>query len=247
MLENNCNHEHYKLTDEGGLICSGCGALVVGCLLKKDGEEFKINVPEEFLYCYGYSHLKKKTPIGVERVFSEVITIEQLAQKIMEVVQKIEAEEWEERRDQDADSILDKAAGNIRILCGDTIIDKDLNVEFDWENWETKEGFCGSESIIGFHTLDNGLSYLGVTAGGDWEMPVFFIIYWDGQNLRAYIPTEGNYWNTDINKAYGNEEDSDDENCLKRFGCNENDIQGCDYECAKIIKDILDTIKPSIK
>ena len=32
----------------------------------------------------------------------------------------------------------------------------------------------------GFHTLDNGFTYLGVVAGGDWEYPVFFCLYSDG-------------------------------------------------------------------
>ncbi|MDB5036981.1 MAG: hypothetical protein JWQ35_509 [Bacteriovoracaceae bacterium] len=56
-----------------------------------------------------------------------------------------------------------------------------------------------------------------MTAGGDWENPVFFIIYWDGKALRGYIPTKGNLWNTDTKQAYGNDEESDAKNLLERF------------------------------
>jgi len=75
-------------------------------------------------------------------------------------------------------------------------IEKDLKkVDFDWENRDPQ----------GFHTLDNGLTFLGGEAGGDWEYPVKFIIYWDGKKLRAYIPTEGNYFNRTLKCAYGSE------------------------------------------
>ena len=77
---------------------------------------------------------------------------------------------------------------------------------------EAKEG-----EFLGFQTLDNGMNYLGMMAGGDWEYPVYFVIYWDGRNLRAYIPTEGNLWNTKAKIAYGNDEE-DGINILKRFG-----------------------------
>jgi len=81
-------------------------------------------------------------------------------------------------------------------------IEKDLEkVQFDWENRDPQ----------GFHTLDNGLTFLGGSAGGDWEYPVSFIIYWDGKKLRAYIPTEGNYFNRTTKFAYGNALESNDD------------------------------------
>lgn len=130
-------------------------------------------------------------------------------------------------------------------------IKKDLSkCEFDFENVSIK-GFGYCKSIVGFNTLPNGMTYLGIFAGGDWERPVYFIIYYSGKELRAYIPTEGNTWNTDTKKAYGNGEiisdehgkilkDEDDNNSNKRFGV--------DHEYtrpdAKIIKkDIIGRIK----
>lgn len=96
-------------------------------------------------------------------------------------------------------------------------IEKDLaKVEFDFENCDLDGSEFGGE-WCGYHTLDNGLTFLGVKAGGDWELPIFFIVYWDGKNLRAYIPTEGNPWNTTSKQAFGNDPDADYENAKKRW------------------------------
>jgi hypothetical protein len=93
-------------------------------------------------------------------------------------------------------------------------------VNFDFENWEdSPPGYCDCAGIMGFCTAPNGLPFLGVTAGGDWEYPLFFIIYWDGKKLRGYIPTDGNMWNTDSKEAYGNSED-DGLNMAKRWPAN---------------------------
>jgi hypothetical protein len=79
---------------------------------------------------------------------------------------------------------------------------KDLSkVEFDTENIDVD--CC--------ETLSNGLSFVGVSAGGDWEWPVFFIIYYDGKKLRGYIPKDGNLWNTNSKRAYGNDDYDDND------------------------------------
>jgi len=72
------------------------------------------------------------------------------------------------------------------------------------------------KDIMGFKTLDNGLTFLGLQAGGDWEHPIFFIVYSDGSQLRAYIPEKGNVFNTDTKQAFGNDEEADAKNLLKR-------------------------------
>jgi hypothetical protein len=78
-------------------------------------------------------------------------------------------------------------------------VEKDLSkVQFDTENIEVSD--C--------QTLSNGLSFVGISSGGDWEWPIFFIIYYDGKKLRGYIPRDGNLWNTKTKQAYGND-DSD--------------------------------------
>lgn len=93
---------------------------------------------------------------------------------------------------------------------------KDLRkIRFDYENVtcnhddpfgkrEEKE-----DNLVGYHTLDNGFTFLGVQAGGDWERPVFFILYLDHKGvLRGYIPSDGNVFNPIFKTAYGSEGDS---------------------------------------
>ena len=103
-------------------------------------------------------------------------------------------------------------------------IKKDLKkIKFDCENTTTEPTDAYGSSVngdikdyVGLHTLDNGLSFLGVTAGGDWECPLFFMIYSDGSKLRAYIPKEGNVWNISTKEAYGNKVKADTEELKKR-------------------------------
>lgn len=97
--------------------------------------------------------------------------------------------------------------GGVSIYKMKDVLAKDIKVSFDNENWEMTQDSFGPEGLMGYHTLPNGLTFLGVAAGGDWEHPVFFCVYWDGKKLRAYVPTEGNPWNTTTKEAYGNNED----------------------------------------
>ena len=90
-------------------------------------------------------------------------------------------------------------------------------VVFDFENCMAvePEPFKGENPVdvdsnyrkfVGFHVLPNGMPFLGIVASGDWEKDVYFIIYWSGTELRAYIPVEGNSYNLETNTAYGSEE-----------------------------------------
>lgn len=81
-------------------------------------------------------------------------------------------------------------------------VSKDVKVRFDLENTEAmQDGLCG------YHTTPAGLSYLAMTSGGDWEVSVLWIVYWDGKKIRGYVPTEGNPWNRRTKEAYGNDDD----------------------------------------
>lgn len=76
-------------------------------------------------------------------------------------------------------------------------------VGFSFENRTSDEHWCGYPT--GYHSIGN-FHFLGcAAAGGDWETPVFFIVYWDGKNIRGYIPSEGNLWNHMTKLAYGND------------------------------------------
>ena len=139
----------------------------------------------------------------------------------------------------------------------EAVMDDLKKVQFDWENYEygNGQGYNGCENITGFNTTPGGLPFLGVTAGGDWEVPVFLIVYYDGKKLRGYIPTDGNTWNTKAKAAYGNNYEgrislSDGANLKQRYpelfedrGADEIDHQDCP-ECdpAKILADIDDRI-----
>ena len=98
-------------------------------------------------------------------------------------------------------------------------IEKDIKVRFDLEN--VLGAYDGPNRDFdpphGFNTFDNGFTFYGMSAGGDWEYPVYFVIYWDGSKLRAYVPTDGNPWNTDTKEAYGNDDKKDAINFRKRY------------------------------
>lgn len=91
-------------------------------------------------------------------------------------------------------------------------------------------------AIVGFHQLDNQFAFLGVEAGGDWQYPVFFIVYWDGKSLRGYIPKNGNSWNTATMEAYGNNAEKDAQNAKKRFKVD--DYEDLVRDHAAILNDI---------
>lgn len=78
-------------------------------------------------------------------------------------------------------------------------LQKDLaKVSFDWENAE--EAWCDK---LPDH-LPDGTALLWCYAGGDWELPVHFVIYIDPSNkLRAYIPSDGNLYCHHCKTAWG--------------------------------------------
>lgn len=94
----------------------------------------------------------------------------------------------------------------------------DIKVQFDTENFDLGGGDSfGPNGLMGCRKLSNGLTFWGMAAGGDWEVPVFFIVYWDGKKLRGYVPTDGNPWNTTTKEAYGNNDLADMKNVKKRW------------------------------
>lgn len=131
------------------------------------------------------------------------------------------------------------------LLDSHSIMEKDLEkIEFDMENSTSvpNEFVDDGGLLVGFHTLDNGLSFLGCLAGGDWELPVFFIIYHNGKSLRAYIPTCGNLINRDAKSAFGNYDD--DEFMKKELGDEyyESSFEDAEYNWDLIEEDIKNRI-----
>jgi hypothetical protein len=126
---------------------------------------------------------------------------------------------------------------------------KDLKVRFDLENFTMDEDDFGPEGLCGYHTLPNGLTYCGMAAGGDWEFPVFFIVYWDGKKIRGYVPTKGNPWNSLTKTAFGNHEELDLKDAKNRWP---EEMEDAEYVGAEdfgyveehIREDILERILP---
>jgi len=146
------------------------------------------------------------------------ITEDELREKIRQVAVPLMDEEWDEPG----------LRGEILAVTNNAQIKKDLKIEFDFENFECEagEGYNGTKSVTGLRTLPNGLTHIGCSAGGDWEIPVFFIVYWDGQKLRAYIPTKGNPFNRTKKQAYGNDEQADYEDMKKVYPADKSAIEG---------------------
>lgn len=130
-------------------------------------------------------------------------------------------------------------------------VEMDLaKVKFDTENITSENYTFGPTPLLGYKKLSNGMSYYGVCAGGDWETPVFFLIYWDGKKLRGYVPEKGNLWNTDTKQAYGNDDEADLKNARKRYPDNDYlngddvDLDGWfdNYDLEEIQQDIMNRI-----
>ncbi len=103
---------------------------------------------------------------------------------------------------------------------------KDLHkVEFDFENYSVFEDI-DQESLLGYHEISPGFHTFFAWAGGDWEYPVSFIFYFYNNEIRAYIPRDGNIWDKICKCAFNNEE-----------------ARHMKQDNQKIIKDILKRIK----
>ena len=125
-------------------------------------------------------------------------------------------------------------------------VEKDLKkVKFDTGNITSESYKFGAKDMLGYNTFPNGMPYLGVCAGGDWEIPVFFCIYWDGKKLRGYIPEKGNMYNITTKQAYGNDNEADLKDLRKRFPYNTHfDVEDYDnaWNCDEMEKDIVERI-----
>ena len=89
---------------------------------------------------------------------------------------------------------------DIEEIVDSTKVIKDIQkYDFDLENLEYLET----------KTTKSGLDFMIFEAGGDWEYPIWFFVYFDGKDLRGYVPTRGNMVNTLTKSAFGNGEDND--------------------------------------
>lgn len=97
---------------------------------------------------------------------------------------------------------------NTEVFIENKTIEKDLSkINFCYDNFiASKQDLSkGNNALVGFNTLENGLTFFGVIDSGDNECSLFYIIYFDGKNLRGYIPTYGNRFNNDLKTAFRGE------------------------------------------
>jgi hypothetical protein len=55
--------------------------------------------------------------------------------------------------------------------------------------------------LLGLHTLENGLTFLGFISWDDWHLPAFRVLYCNGKNIRMYAPCRGNF--VDVERKCG--------------------------------------------
>ncbi len=81
------------------------------------------------------------------------------------------------------ESIIEKALKDLR------------KIDVSFENVEFVEYRMGA----------NGVPYAWLFFGGDWEVPVYGMLYWDGKDIRGYLPTYGNMFNAHQKAAFGSD------------------------------------------
>lgn len=125
-------------------------------------------------------------------------------------------------------------------------LEKDLaKITFDFENYTMDpEGFRDLKPLNGWESIED-LAFLGITAGGDWEIPLFFIVYLDHNNtLRGYVPTDGNVFNKTTKEAYGNDEEADEREALKLGFSSFEELYDAElFDSTAVIEDILHRIE----
>jgi hypothetical protein len=73
-------------------------------------------------------------------------------------------------------------------------------INFDFENCFVDEEAAKAD----LNHLQDGTALLWAYAGGDWEMPVAFVLYLDPNNkIRGYVPSDGNVYCHECKTAWG--------------------------------------------
>jgi len=104
-------------------------------------------------------------------------------------------------------------------------VNSDLSkIAFDFENYTLGDADpnypssqCYSGYPCGYKTLPSGIPVLLVNAGGDWEFPICFALYYDGKGIRGYIPTDGNVFDKKNKSAYGNSDEEVGDDSLQKL------------------------------
>lgn len=147
------------------------------------------------------------------------MSIDELRTKLWEFIQNLDdAEDNFDLNDMSDDDI----AGLIAI--DDEKLQKDIKFANYCENIIANDSYHAvsyeGQSLLGFHTLENGFTFYGAMGGADWAWPMFSIFYYDGNRIRAYTPIRGNTVNTDFKSALGLEGEYyevDEDKVIKKY------------------------------
>lgn len=154
--------------------------------------------------------------------------------------------------EQDLKMLIEKKLGEGRSIASFTQltpkVENDISnkVSFDVENENIEPYSDVWKDLLGYRKWGD-LVFLGGMSGGDWEQPVFWIIYYDGKDLRGYVPKDGNIWNHVTKEAFGNDDDAD-EAFARKVGwlAKDEEWSGADYfdnyDVDKIRQDVLNRI-----
>ena len=123
------------------------------------------------------------------------------------------------KANQTTDDLMDKIeseGGVHEVVWSPRVVEDLAKVNFDLENLESFDSedaythLPGLKNLGGYQMLGwEGAQFpaLWCAAGGDWELPLVFILYIGAKGeIRAYIPENGNAYNHEKKAAYGNNE-----------------------------------------
>lgn len=117
---------------------------------------------------------------------------------------------------EDLEAKIEDAGGLYEAIYSGKVFDDLSKINVDFENVEqfgTEDSYThlpGLEAMEGYEMIGDGDSAFPVlwcAGGGDWELPLVFVLYIDQKGeLRGYIPEDGNAYNHEEKAAYGNNE-----------------------------------------
>lgn len=147
--------------------------------------------------------------------FAPQMKQEELCQMIFDLAKKNDYEEDYGP----IDPLNPDLSGMMYMLLGEEFlptVSKDWEkVDFSWENLD----------VVGIKYTQDGIPYLELSVGGDWENPIVAIVYFDGKKFRGFVPKSGNPYNHKTKSAFGNDE-GDLEQAKKQFGTGVSDDDG---------------------
>lgn len=136
--------------------------------------------------------------------------------------------DWENAVDSDVmENFLHEIVG-----FSNSLANKDVQkIDFDFENSDIDNE--------GETALPDGTAIIWAYAGGDWEIPVSFVLYLDPDNhIRAYVPKDGNTYCHKCKCAWGTCECNDGKDSEEHF---ENEDDQPDYDA--MYKDVCNRIQ----